>query len=181
MILTNTVSKVVDWEIPNMNFSYYADEETYVTDFGWGERALCSAGGNICIQASPLGNPSMNGQLRNLAVKMCALFYTKYKYMCGIGIERSIQFFIDIDGDTKPEFVRVAGAQLQNKIVATNLDGDIIAETTEPFDLSKDGTVIPGDINGDGKTDFFILEGYRDKDNPNKNVKIAILEEIHLK
>ncbi|MCB1193912.1 MAG: hypothetical protein KDK90_25985 [Leptospiraceae bacterium] len=157
-------------EISNMNFHYYADEETFVSDFGWGERALCNAGENICFQSSQ----PMNGDLKNLAVNMCALFYTKYKYMCGVGIERSIQFFVDVNGDTKPEFVRVSGGQLNNKITATTLQGNMVAESDAPFDLSKEGTIIPGDINGDGKTDFFIIEGYRDKNNPNKYLKLAI-------
>lgn len=118
---------------------------------------------------------SVNGDLKRLMVGICALFYTKYKYMCNIGIERSIQFFEDIDGDAKPEFVRVAGEQLNNKIIASNIkDGQKVAESDLPFDLSKDGEIFPGDINADGKTDFFILEGYRDKNNPNKYLKLAI-------
>ncbi|MCB1193054.1 MAG: hypothetical protein KDK90_21600, partial [Leptospiraceae bacterium] len=150
-------------EFLGSNFMYYAQEETFAS--GFGERANCSAGENFCVQTAW---PGMNEEIKNLFSIQCAIFYTKYKNMCGKGIERSIQFFADVYGDANPEFIRVIGEQNQHKIKANNLGNPEDTIESDIFQLSKRGSIIPADIDTNLKIDFFILE---DED---RHLKIGI-------
>ncbi|HMZ67412.1 MAG TPA: SpvB/TcaC N-terminal domain-containing protein, partial [Leptospiraceae bacterium] len=125
------------------------------------ERNPCIIGEAACACSAACAPP-----LNMIAGVICAVNYMAYKNYCRLGIENSIHLFADVTGDGVPELLAVAGSnsnvQIKSSVAGSSLQSDY-------FNLSGNGMIIPGDINGDGKTDFFIFE---DNDKPLKIAKV---------
>ena len=104
-----------------------------------------------------------------IAQRYCLEGIVEFGLNCTQGLDTAQNLFVDIDGDSRADFVAVNGNQDSHhlKIYFTNgtssTNQDFVALNSFPqispsFVLSKDGMVLPADANGDAKTDFFILE-----------------------
>ena len=125
------------------------------------ERNPCLIGEAACGCSAKCAPP-----LNMIAGVICAVNYMAYKNYCRLGIENSIHLFADVTGDGVPELLAVAGSnsnvQIKSSVAGSTIQSDY-------FNLSGNGMIIPGDINGDGKTDFFVFE---DNDKPLKVAKV---------
>lgn len=133
-----------------LNYTYY-----------FPERSPCNMGEQACLCSAGCPPP-----LNMIAGVICAVNYMAYKNYCRLGIENSIHLFADVTGDGVPELLAVAGSN-SNVQIKSSVTGSTIQ--SDYFNLSGNGMIIPGDINGDGKTDFFIFE---DNDKPLKIAKV---------
>ncbi|HRG76336.1 MAG TPA: RHS repeat-associated core domain-containing protein [Leptospiraceae bacterium] len=137
-------------EVGSLNYTY-----------SFPERNPCLIGEAACGCSAACAPP-----LNVIAGVICAFNYRAFKNYCRLGIENSIHLFADVTGDGVPELLAVTGSnsnvQIKSSVAGTSLQSDY-------FNLSGNGMIIPGDINGDGKTDFFIFE---DNDKPLKVAKV---------
>ncbi len=142
------------------------------------DNRTCENAFNSCAITAVFGNP--------FTAFFCLLAIAENSSNCNRGFEKNITYFVDVSGDSIPDFVRItpAGyttafsnvqAKALAKITVSISENDIA--TTKPGDgsFSTDSfiftdvtKVLPLDINGDFRTDFIILEDY------NATVKIAL-------
>ena len=134
------------------NLSYRADNLQYTDS--------CNMNAATCLCSASAACMSASGGYAGYA---CALLSYELKGTCTYGYEYSKTFFVDINGDSFPDFVRVTGDKTTGQSLTSSLFfasieffGDEV--TTPGFSLSDRSIILPGDINGDQKIDFVVLE-----------------------
>ncbi|TGK42275.1 RHS repeat-associated core domain-containing protein [Leptospira andrefontaineae] len=110
-----------------------------------------------CIVASQYSAPAL-----------CKIGIQNFQDICTNGVEMSFAVPADLDGDGSPEMVRVLGNMDSQRFSVSKLSSwdtenlDPISAIGEskgnPIGVTTDGKILPGDFNGDGKTDFLVLK-----------------------
>jgi len=134
--------------IPDLNYlSWFIQAD--------GTRNNCTLGEAWCLcSAFPLCLPG-------LAQQACAWFVGYFKNDCHTGIGASVQFYVDVNGDARTDFVRITGPQNANSFTVNYInEGGISASagTNGSFALRDESIIFPADINGDFRTDFVVIE-----------------------
>ncbi|WP_279306051.1 SpvB/TcaC N-terminal domain-containing protein, partial [Leptospira ellisii] len=147
------------------------------------DNGACTGAVNTCLGTAFGANP--------LAALFCAFIIADQSTNCNRGIEKNYTAFVDVTGDERPDFVRLSPAGYQAidpmlpptnlfsyalaKIVvnATSISGNSVQVgggtfESPAFRYTEATKILPGDINGDGKMDFYIVEDY------DLNLKLAI-------
>ncbi|TGL65959.1 RHS repeat-associated core domain-containing protein [Leptospira sarikeiensis] len=137
------------------------------------DNTYCASSYNTCLSTVFFGNP--------FSALMCLLAIKEAAGDCDRGIEKNITLFGDVNGDSIADFARVVPAGfkrpdgvLVNALAQTlgklkvnliqksgsSVSMGVVTLTSDPFLLTEATKILPGDVNGDGKTDFLILEDY---------------------
>ncbi|RHX83282.1 SpvB/TcaC N-terminal domain-containing protein [Leptospira stimsonii] len=147
------------------------------------DNGACSGAMATCLLTAVGANP--------LAALFCAFVIADQSVNCNRGIEKNYTAFVDVTGDERPDFVRLSPAGYQAidpnlppsnllsyalaKIVVnpTSVSGSSVQVGSGTFEspafrYTEATKIIPGDINGDGRMDFYIVEDY------DLNLKLAI-------
>ncbi|MES0488348.1 MAG: RHS repeat-associated core domain-containing protein [Leptospirales bacterium] len=131
----------------NLNYHYPLADQT---PCHWGRiSCLCSAYAPCVATFGPH------------VYEMCAYFVGMYTKPCLDGVEGSKTYFMDVDGDTKPDFVRITGIQNNNKLSVNYVNDRGIKPTitgTQTINMTENSYMIPADFNGDMRMDLLILE-----------------------
>ncbi|EMK01241.1 RHS repeat-associated core domain-containing protein [Leptospira sp. B5-022] len=99
---------------------------------------------------------------------LCAQGIASYQNVCTYGVTSTFVTPADTDGDGSPELVKITGNMTNQKFSVSKLS-DWNASTSNPISTSNAtvgehigitsiGKILPGDFNGDGKSDFLILK-----------------------
>lgn len=145
----------------NYNLSYRADSLQFTDS--------CNMTAATCLCSASAACMAVSGGYAGYA---CALLSYQLKGTCIQGYEFSKTFFVDINGDSFPDFVRITGDKTKGQSLTSSLfftSNKFFGKevTTSGFSLNDRSVVLPGDINGDQKIDFVVLE------NDGSSIKLA--------
>ncbi|TGK00543.1 hypothetical protein EHO58_19030 [Leptospira selangorensis] len=151
--LKNPISP--DAQSVNYNLSYRADSSLFTE--------ACNATALTCLCSASSACMAVSG---GTAGWFCASLSYDNKGSCLKGYEYSNTFFVDINGDNRPDFVRITGDKESGQNFVSsyfNAEGTSNAvfgaeSVTSGLNLSDNSVILPGDLDGDKKVDFLVLE-----------------------
>ncbi|TGM99704.1 RHS repeat-associated core domain-containing protein [Leptospira yasudae] len=151
--------------------------------YKYSDNGKCGGALSTCLMTAVQANP--------LAALFCAFTIMELSTDCDRGIEKNYTTFVDVSGDERPDFVRLVPAGYQpidplippsnivshalaklvvNPTIASGTSAQVGDGSFESpsFRYTEVTKILPADVNGDGRMDFYIVEDY------NLPLKIAI-------
>lgn len=128
-------------------------------------QSSCAATQTACLCTASAACMIATGGVAKL---LCAQGIASFQNVCTYGVTSTFVTPADTDGDGSPELVKVTG-NMTNQKFSVSMLSDWEATSSNPISASAStvgehigitniGRILPGDFNGDGKSDFLILK-----------------------
>ncbi len=119
-------------------------------------KSYCGIWQAACIQSA---NPDLVMARKVINIAICGMFYRPLRNHCSFGQENSRILYADTNGDRIPELITVS-KDTRYSFAIHKLDGSIELKGTAKslVDPTNKLQLIPGDVDGNFKSDIFMLE-----------------------